>query len=55
MIKQFLKFSSDEIEKKKFHSFKCQIDVNKIIVSEVFAYDKNLKKADAKLFSKIQR
>ena len=46
MIKQFLKFDSDEIEKKKFHSSKNpmaidNVDISKVIKSDVSAFGKN--------------
>lgn len=48
MVKLFLRFAGDEIEKKKYHSSKNpielgDIDNNKIIISDTSAYDKNLK------------
>ena len=47
-----------EVEKKKFHSSKKPIiiddvNINKILTSDRFGYDKN-KKTDAKLFIRYQ-
>ena len=46
MVKQFLKFGRDKIEKKKFHSSKYPIgieyvDNNEMIISDASAYGKN--------------
>ena len=54
MVKQFLKSSGNDIEKQKFHSSKNpiaigNIDINKIIISDMPPYGKN-KKTDAKFF-----
>ena len=46
MVEQFLKFGDIEIEKKKFHSSKESVNVNKVcikVVSNEFAYGKNRK------------
>ena len=54
MIKQFLTFDGDKTEKKEFCYSKNPIaidyvDINEIIISDVFAYGRN-KKTDAKFF-----
>ena len=48
MIEQFLKFGDIKIEKKKFHSSKKSVNVNKVyiektLVSNELAYGKNRK------------
>ena len=54
MVKQFLTLNGDETEKKEFRYSKNPIaidyvDINEIIISDVFAYGRN-KKTDVKFF-----
>ena len=53
MLKEFLKFDSHGVEKRSFFQNLIaidNIDIDKMVISKGFAYNKNKKKVDAKFF-----